>query len=400
MVAGEASGDLHAARLLSALRRRVPDLEAFGLGGDELRAAGLETLADSAEISVVGIVEVAKIYRRAKQIFNMLLQAADERQVEAAVLVDFPDFNLRLAKQLHRRGIRVIYYISPQVWAWRRGRVKAIARDVEEMLVLFPFEVDFYRQHGVDARHVGHPLVDEVPVLDQAWQRGAPAGTDDEILTGGEPTSLALLPGSRPSEVRSLLPNMLGAARRIAAARPTRCRLIQAPTIPSSLVDEIVAATPEAADLELERVRSERFRVVADAHLALCASGTATVETALLGTPMLVLYRLKTTSYLLAKWLVDLPSFSMVNLVLGHARGEALDSEFRSHVVPELLQDATEPEHVARLALELLDDPARVDAMRGELAKLRLALGERGASERAALAVVERFGWAAAESAL
>ncbi|MEM8930974.1 MAG: lipid-A-disaccharide synthase [Acidobacteriota bacterium] len=367
VVAGEASGDLHGARLLSELRLRCPELRPFGLGSDELRAAGLDSVADSAEISVVGIVEVLKIYRRAKEIFDQLLAEVERRGARTAVLVDFPDFNLRLAKQLHRRGVRVLYYISPQVWAWRKGRVKAIARDVDRMLVLFPFEVDFYRGHGVDALHVGHPLVDEVPSLEQAWSTRPPAD--------GEPATVALLPGSRRSEVAALLPSMLGAVERLAARRAIHVRLIEAPTIPSEHFETYLAD----CQVPIERIRGDRFQAVADSHLALCASGTATVEVGLLGTPMLVLYRLATTSYYLAKWLVDLPHFCMVNLVLG--RG----------VVPELLQHEAEPQPVADAALALLADPERIAAMRAGLAELRPALGDSGASERAAEAVLERL---------
>src|SRR5690242_259773 len=202
VVAGEASGDLHGARLISELRLLVPDLEPFGLGGDEMRAAGLDALAHSSEISVVGITEVLKVLPRARQIFADLLRAVDRRRPRLAVLIDFPDFNLRLAKELEERGVEVVYYISPQVWAWRRGRVKSIAKVVDRMLVLFPFEVDFYREHEVDVVHVGHPLVDEVPVLPQVWDRGEPKG---------EPYRVAILPGSRVSEIEALLPVMLEA---------------------------------------------------------------------------------------------------------------------------------------------------------------------------------------------
>ncbi|MEL7060333.1 MAG: lipid-A-disaccharide synthase [Acidobacteriota bacterium] len=377
IVAGEASGDLHAARLLSALEARLgpsrEPLRAFGLGGEELRRAGLETLADSAEISVVGIVEVAKIYRRARQIFDQLLAEVDRRGATTAILVDFPEFNLRLARELRKRDVRVVYYISPQIWAWRKGRVRTIARDVDLMLVLFPFEVDFYRQHDVEVVHVGHPLVDEVPQLEQAWDRVEAAGG----IEASEPLRLAVLPGSRPSEVRALLPTLIAAAERIAAQRSVAVRLIAAPTVPDQLFDELL----DGAGLPVERVSAERFRAVADSHLAFCASGTATLETALLGTPMIVVYKLKRTSYWLARWLVDLPYFCMVNLVLDRP------------AVPELLQNAAEPEAIARRALDLVADDAAVRRMRADLSALRPALGSSGASERAAAAVLERLGW-------
>ncbi|MEM1206823.1 MAG: lipid-A-disaccharide synthase [Acidobacteriota bacterium] len=371
IVAGEASGDLHGARLLSELRHLVGDVRAFGLGGDELEAAGFDALAHSSEIAVVGITEVVKILPRARQIFRQLLEAVERRKPRAAILIDSPDFNMRLARKLARRGVEVIYYISPQLWAWRRGRVKAVERDVDLMMVLFPFEAGFYAEHGVKAAHVGHPLVDEIPRLDHRWD-AEPHGPVGDLV-------VALMPGSRRSEVRALLPPMLGAVRAMRAVRGVHARLIQAPTVPPELFDELL----EESGVEVERVRSHRHRAVADCHLALVASGTATLEVALLGTPMVVLYRLNPMTYWLASRLVDLPHFCMVNLVL------------EERVVPELLQDETEPANVAREALSLAADDDRIRAMRARLADLRGALGSSGASGRAAAAVAEHLGWGA-----
>ncbi|HXU44740.1 MAG TPA: lipid-A-disaccharide synthase [Thermoanaerobaculia bacterium] len=358
-VAGEASGDQHAARLLAELARIEPGIAAFGLGGDEMRRAGVETLADSSEISVVGITEVAKILPRARQIFAALLAEAERRRPAAALLVDFPDFNLRLARALKRRGIPVIYYVSPQVWAWRRRRVRAIARDVDRMLVLFSFEAEFYRRHGVEAVHVGHPLVDEVPQLPQVWDR--PDG-------GGAPFRVALLPGSRRSEVRALLPLQLGALGRLAREVPVVGTIVQAPTIPRDLL----AAEVDRAGVPAEIVAGDRFAVIADSHLALCASGTATLEVGLLGTPMILCYRLGAWTYLLARLLVRLPYVGLVNLVLGR------------RAVPEMIQGAAEPTPLAAEAKRLLSDPSAIAAMRASLAELRGRLGEGGASRRAA----------------
>ena len=368
VVAGEASGDLHGARLITELRRHVPDLAPFGLGGDEMRAAGLEAVAHSSEISVVGITEVLKILPRAREVFADLLREVDRRRPALAVLVDFPDFNLRLAKELKARGLEVLYYISPQVWAWRRGRVKTIARLVDRMLVLFPFEVDFYREHDVDVVHVGHPLVDEVPVLPRTWDR-------DGASFGG-PYRVALLPGSRKSEVESLLPTLLEAARRLAGELPVEVRIIRAPTIPPELVDEAV----ELAGLPVEIVAEDRFAAIADSHLALCASGTATLEVGLLGTPMIMVYRLASWTYLLAKLLVHLPNVSLVNLVLGR------------RVVPELIQGDANPRRIAAEAARLLTDAGERGRMREALAEVRGRLGEGGASRRAAAEVAAMLG--------
>lgn len=362
IVAGEASGDLHGARLLSELQELRPEIQPFGLGGDELSAAGLERVAHSSEIAVVGITEVLKIIRRARQIFRDLLAEVDRRSARTAILIDSPDFNLRLAKKLAKRGVRVVYYVSPQVWAWRRGRVNLIRQVVDRMLVLFPFEVDFYREHGVDATFTGHPLIDEVPVLPQAW--------DTEVNPDG-PFEIALLPGSRNSEIDRMLGTFVGAAAALAKVLPVRFKLIRAPTVPAFRLD----AALRTADVEVEIVSENRFEAIAASHLALCAAGTATVEVALLGTPMIVVYKVSAWTYFLAERLAKLPHASMVNLLL------------EREAVPELIQKDAEPENICRHATELLRDRTRIREMRASLGELRQLLGEPGASARAAAEV-------------
>lgn len=366
MVAGEASGDLHGARMLTELQQLVPGLTAYGLGGDELGAAGFEHLAHSREISVVGFTEALRILAQAREIFRSILAEVDRRGTRHAVLIDSPDFNLRLAKQLHRRGVRVYYYISPQLWAWRRGRVKTVARDVDRMLVLFPFEVDFYRRHGVEVVHVGHPLIDEVPRLEQAWDRSQ---TRDEGPAEDEARyTVALLPGSRQSEVRSHLPILQRAVDLLAAELPIAVRLIQAPTVPAKLFDPILGDDR----LAVEAIRSDRFEAIAGSHLAICASGTATLEVALLETPMVVIYRTTRATAFLGRWLIRVPYAAMVNLVLGR------------RAVPELIQEDAEPREIARAAAGLLRDRDRIANLRQDYRELREKLGTGGASRRAA----------------
>jgi lipid-A-disaccharide synthase len=361
VVAGEASGEQRAARLLEALATRIPGLHCFGLGSGALARAGVELLADSHEISVVGIAEALEILPRALEIQRRILAEVERRRPAAALLVDFPDFNLRLARELAWRGVPVVYYVSPQVWAWRRGRVRLIADCVARMLVLFPFEVPFYAQHGVPVVHVGHPLVDEVPVLPQAWA-AVPRGARPERFR------VALLPGSRRSEVAALLPVMLASAKRLAAELPLEVTVVQAPGLADAEIDTRITA----AGVPARRVGEDRFAEIARAHLAICASGTATLETGLLGTPMIVCYRLSPWTYALARALVRVPHVSLVNLVLGR------------RAVPEMIQGGAEAEDIARVAAHLLGSRSAIETMRADLAGLRPALGRAGASERAA----------------
>jgi lipid-A-disaccharide synthase len=359
LVAGEASGDLHGARMLSELHELEPGLDVFGLGGTELAAAGQVQVANVSEISIIGIAEAARILPRAKRILDELVVECERRRPAAAVLIDFPEFNLRLARRLRWLGVPIVYYISPQVWAWRRGRVRVISELVDRMLVLFGFEARFYREHGVPVMHVGHPLVDEVPVLPNAWDRDERAHPPDELR-------IALLPGSRRGEVHALLPRMLGALRELRKKCRVSARLIVSPALGESFFRERLAGE------SVELVSAKRFEAIADCHLALCASGTATLEVGLLGTPMLVLYRLHSWSHLLAQLLVRLPHFSLVNLVLERA------------AVPELLQNETAAENVAAEAWNLVATPDRLRQQRHDLASLRGALGSSGASRRAA----------------
>lgn len=359
VVAGEASGDAHAAELLLELKELHPNVKPFGLGGSRCEAAGLMRLARSSEIAVVGITEVLRILSRAREIFHALLAEVDRRGAKTAVLVDFPDFNLRLAKALEKRGVRVVYYVSPQVWAWRKGRVKTIARVVDRMLVLFGFEEEFYRRHGVEVTHVGHPLVDQVPELPRESPFERPG-----------PQRLCLLPGSRRSEIRVHLPLMSEAARRLSRDTDLEVSWIVADEIDPDEFSELVPA-----DLDLTLVAEDRFQTIVGSDLALCASGTATLEVGLLGTPMVVVYKVSRLSSWVGRLVLSLPNISLVNLVLGR------------EVVPEVLQGEATPEGISTVAAGLLSDPQRLHNTSQELGALRPQLGSRGASERAARVV-------------
>lgn len=356
---GEPSGDVYAGELLDRLRALRPDVQCFGLGGDHVAAAGGQLLAHVRDVAVVGLVEVLRHLSELRAVFDRILAEVDRRSPDVAVLVDYPDFNLRLARELHKRRIPVVYYVSPQVWAWRRGRIRQIRRHVARMLVLFPFEEDVYRRAGVPVTFVGHPLVERVqPVVDRA-------GFLTEIGLDPSRPVLALLPGSRPGEVAHNLPPLRGAVELLRARRPeVQCVIAAAPTLPES---DFGAGVP--------LVFGQAHALLSSATVGVVASGTATVEAALLDLPMVVVYRLAPLTFALGRPFVRLRRFAMVNLIAGR------------DVVPELIQRRFTPERVAAEALGLLDDLSRREAMRRDLAEVRSRLGGPGASMRAAQAV-------------
>jgi lipid-A-disaccharide synthase len=365
VVAGEVSGDIHAGNMLGELRKIVPDLFAFGIGGERLQDNGLELLATTDELAHMGLVEVFRELPRIRRLMQRLVDEAKRQRPDLAVLVDSPDFNLRLARKLGVLGIPVVLYVSPQLWAWRQGRVREVRRVAEEVLCILPFEIPFYQEHGVRARYVGHPLVDEIDRVGLF---------DRQMRTRKD--RLALLPGSRAMEVGQLLPVML---RTLAELEPDRIReavLIEAPGMEGE-VDRVLEGVP--IDARLLRVRGEeRRQALAESAIAWTASGTATLECALLGVPMVVGYRLKALSFALARLLVRVPNVALVNLIAGET------------VVPELLQNDWNPERLESETAKLLAGGGT--AQRGGLARVRESLGAPGASYQAAQAISEYFG--------
>jgi lipid-A-disaccharide synthase len=335
---GEASGDTYGAQLIEALRRRQADIELFGAGGERMRAAGFDTVVSAKDISVVGLAEVIthlpKIYGKYKK----LLREIDRRRPDAAVLIDFPDWNFRLARELHRRRIPVIYYVSPQLWAWRPGRIEQVKKFVSKMLVIFPFEEAWYRERGVEAEYVGHPLIDVPPPQ-------PPHLRSPQIPIG-------LLPGSRQKEISMNLPTLLQAAKQL--GRDYQFFLPVASTINSRwIVDFIhkVLGEDPGVDLKLE---SDARLVLAQSRAAMVASGTATVEAALIGTPFVMVYRVSPVTYKVGRGMVKVPFFAMPNLIAGR------------EVVPELVQKDFTPENVATRMREILPDgPARTQMLSG-----------------------------------
>ena len=353
--AGEASGELYGAQLIQALRSRDPSLEFFGVGGDRMRAVGCDTVADAKDLAVVGISEIfshlPKIYGR----FRRLIAEADKRHPDLAIVIDSPAFNWRVARQMHKRGISVVYYVCPQFWAWRQGRVRLLRKYVTKALVIFPFEEQFYRDRGVDATFVGHPLADQaLPAMDRG---------DYAVQHKLDPAKpwITLMPGSRVKEVGMNLPVMLESAAKLGWGY--EFLLPQAPTLDRSFLESLIGNLPSI------HLVPEALPALFHSRAGIIASGTATVEAAIMGTPFVMVYRVSPLTYLLGRPRIKVSHFAMVNLIAGE------------QVVPELVQqDFTVEKVVARMNEILSYGPAR-DKMIEGLASVKLRL--RGPAARA-----------------
>jgi len=363
IVAGEASADLHGSALVREIKSRIPDVEVFGVGGGELRAAGVRTVIDAAHLSVMGTSETLGALGRVYAAYSWIKRALDERRPDLVILIDFPEVNLPVARQAKKRSIPVLYFISPQVWAWRRGRVRTIARTVSKMLVIFPFEEEFYRQHGVDAEYVGHPLTERVsrsPGRDEA--RSALGLQNDDLVFG-------ILPGSRRSEINSMLPVMLKAADIISGERPdARFIIPKADTLERREIDRWVRGS--SADVMV--VESNFELAVRACDAAMVTSGTATLHTALLDVPMVIAYRAAPLSYLLGRLLIRVRFIGIVNLIAGRKIAE------------ELIQEQANPANLARASLSLARDPVKRAGALAAYREVKQKLGAKKAAEEAA----------------
>jgi lipid-A-disaccharide synthase len=369
--AGEASGDLYASLVVEELRRIWPDARFFGCGGPRMRAAGVETVVDAASLAVVGLVEVVGHLPRIHREYRKLLTAAEERRPDFALLTDSPDFHLRVARRLHADGVKVFYLVAPQVWAWRKGRIRAIRRLVQHLLCIFPFEEEYFRQRGVEATYVGHPMADRVrPSLSrEAFFR-------KHGLDPARPL-IAVLPGSRRGESARHLPVLLDAVRRLNREQNLNFALPASATTGAGFFMELMGYA-RTGDAPVTVLEGESWEAMAHASVALAASGTVTVEAALLGTPMVTFYRVSPASWLLGKALVDVPYYSMVNLIAGWG------------VVPELMQGQMTGANLAREATRLLTNEAARTEMRAGLDEVRRKLSGGGdAPERAAAIIQE-----------
>jgi len=374
IVTGEASGDLHGSNLVRSLQDKDPSLLFSGMGGPELESLGVDILCDAEKVSVVGIVEV---FSHLSDIFSAqktLRKHLSEHHPDLLILIDLPDFNLMLAKKAKKLGIPVFYYITPQVWAWRSSRVKTIKKRTDQLGVIFPFEEQYFKERGVDATYVGHPSLDSVRTTKSKKEFYDYYGLDYSSKLIG------LLPGSRKREISSLLPVFLESAQLL--QKQSRDSLVfvipKASSIDRAIFEE--AGLNDCSDIDVRLIEDDRYDLMSACDCAVAASGTVTVELALLQTPMVVTYKLSSITYRLAKLLVKLDFFSLVNLIA------------EDNAVTELLQDEVEPKAIAREFMSLLYSYPRRQAMRGALDLVNDKLGTTGASDRAADVVVEMLG--------
>ncbi len=368
IIAGEASGDLHGAHLAAALKVQAPDLVILGVGGPRMRAAGVELVQDIGHVDVIGLVGPAAVRTMVKRVLT-LRKILRREPFDLVILIDNPGLNFHFARVAKQAGIRVLYYIAPQLWAWRPRRMKWMQRRVDHVVVVLPFEEELYRRAGVPCTFVGHPLLDDVaPSYDRDRLRAAYGIPRDARVIG-------LLPGSRTGEVKDLLPVFLEAARLLQQDRPLRLILAVAETVDQ----EAIKRTCDEAGLDVRLVSRDPDGVMAAADLLFIASGTATLQAAIIGTPMVIAYKLPWFTYLLARLLVRVGSIGLANIVAGKP------------FIPELIQRRATPQNLAEEARRILDDTAYRDGMRTEMARVRTLLGAPGASARAAAVVLDQL---------
>ncbi len=361
IVAGETSGDAHGAHLVHAMKKKDPSLHFTGIGGPALKAAGVDILVDAHDLSVVGITEVfAKIPNVLKGI-SLLKENIRKLRPGLIILIDFPDFNLHIASIAKKLGVSVLYYVSPQIWAWRSGRIHKIKRNVDHMAVILPFEEDYYRRHNIPATFVGHPLLDSYAPIEKEKSDAA----DDSHLVIG------LLPGSRSSEISRNLPYMLASASLLNGQYENITFLLSvAPSISRQWIETYVDPYKNICRIEL--VTGDIKEVFAKSTVILAASGTVTLETAMYGVPMVIMYKISPVSYMLGSALVKVDHIGLVNIIANE------------RVVPELIQDDASPRKIAQTVSGILDKPSQWHHIKEKLAHVKSLLGEPGAAEKTA----------------
>jgi lipid-A-disaccharide synthase len=379
VVAGEVSGDLHAAEVIKALKTAVPELSVWGIGGDRLKEEGMLQLEHTDKMAVMGLVEVLRHYRFFKATFQRVLEEVDRRKPAAALLVDYPGFNLRLAQALKQKGIPVFYYISPKVWAWNKKRIPKMAQSIDHLMVVFPFELPFFENSGLRVDFVGNPLVSQIDhFLNTEWER----------LPWKASPWVALLPGSRKQEIERILPPMLAAARILQKTFPNISFIIPAP---NARIQKIIKKQVEKAidkPTWLEITQGNAREVLRQAEAAMVASGTATLEAALLGTPHILVYKTSPATYWLARTMIKITYLGLVNII-----GERT-------VSPELIQHAATPEALAKETALLLEDPEKRQAMLDDFKQIRAQLGEKEAAKQVAEILLKPLGFCRSQKPL
>jgi len=364
IVAGEASGDLHGSYLVRAMKEMDPSLSFYGIGGEKMEKEGVRLLANSSDLAVMGLIEVFSRLNFILGAMNKLKKSFETERPDLVILIDYPGFNLSLAKVAKKKGIKVFYYISPKVWAWRKGRIKTIRRVVDRMALILPFEEDLYRKAGVRATFVGHPLLDEIKITKTAEEIRRDLGLDADKRT------VALLPGSRESEVRELLPEMVRAAKILTDRFASSIQFVL--PVAHTLVPELIQGIVGPSGIPVRLVAGRTYETLSVSDAVIVASGTATLETALLVKPMVIVYKVSPLTFFLGKMVVRVKHIGLANIIAGRT------------VVPELIQKDFTAERVANEANRILTDPNVRDRMMKDLSELRQSLGEPGASRRAA----------------
>lgn len=368
VVAGEVSGDLHAAKVVQAVKARSPETAFWGIGGDDLRAQGVELLQHTDRMGVMGITEVLKQYSFFKGVLKQLLDEVEKRRPDAALLVDYPGFNLRLAAELKKRGVKVYYYISPKVWAWNKKRIPKMAKVIDRLMVVFPFEVDLFKGTDLQVDFVGNPLVAQIDDFLSGEHAELPWQSERRI---------ALLPGSRRQEIERILPTMLVAAKKLETKHEGLSFMI---ATPNGRIEKIVNEQIAAASVKPSRLNvicGNARELMRQAEAAMVTSGTATLETALVGTPHILVYKTSAFTYWFARTVVKIKHIGLVNIIAGRT------------VCPEILQHDATPDRLANEITKLMSDTPERKTMTDGYAEVRHLLGSKNAAENAAAILCE-----------
>lgn len=372
MIAGEASGDIHGGAIAAEIKRRAPSAQLFGIGGDSMRQAGVDLSHHVRDLGVTGFTEVVRKLGKIMSVMRSVVKIAKSERPDAVILIDYPDFNLRLAAKLKAVGMHVIYYVSPQLWAWRSGRINTIQKYVDRLLVLFPFERDWYANRGIDVAFVGNPILDRI--------RSAPSRAQCRAQLGYPEKSphICMLPGSRMNELERHLPVFIAASEQFSKLNPaTRFSILCAPTIPKSTIEHYT----ESAMIPIAIHEEDSPIVLKSADFAWVASGTATLETAICETPFLIVYKTSWISYWIAKFLIHVDYIGIVNVAAGRL------------VIPELIQEKCNPDQICFETNRYLSDPEALQLAKREIFSIVSSFGESGAARRAVDEILKQCGW-------